>query len=764
MQTQDSQRKYPSGNIFTSRSISRDLTVSLLLMILLVVATTLSWQYVRNSREMFQEIETKADEYITRLADILSVPIWNFDTRTINQIGSVFAQYDLVNEVRILDPLGKALFATVKREDPHAKVYRERDIVYEGEVIGHVTVVLTLSNYNRDLKRLIMANVLTMSGVLLVILATTGILLRIYLRKPLDILLEGMNKVAQGDFSYDFSMIHRAELSPIANNFSKMTDKLEAREKELVEINLQLQDQISERMRAEAALRESEERYSLAVSGSNDGIWDWDLHTSEVYFSPRWKEMLGYADHELTNKVETWLDRMHPSDRDRVERAHEDYLSGVTTSFMVEYRLRHKDGSYRWIQGRGICVRAEDGKPYRMAGAHTDITQRKEAERELWDTKNALDNILNSMPSAIVSVDKDTRITQWNKTAEEATGIPAIEAFAKPFTELLPHYGFLVQHITEAIATGVNSSLEKIQITENGRTNHYDILIYPVVTRGEYSAVIRLDNITDRIRIEEMMVQTEKMLSVGGLAAGMAHEINNPLGGILQGTQNIVRRLSPDFQANITAAEEAGCSLECIRDYLDRRGIMRFLSGITESGKRAANIVANMLEFSRRSEARRSSVHLSELIEKTVELAANDYDLKKKYDFRHIEIIREFSTELPQVNCSPQEIEQVVLNLLKNAAQAMAERGDREDPPRITISTRQDGKFARIDISDNGPGMSEETRKRVFEPFFTTKVVGEGTGLGLSVSYFIITSNHGGLFTVDSEAGRGTRFAISLPM
>lgn len=759
-----SKRSYSPVSILRGRSISRDLTVSLMVMILLVVATTLSWQYMRNSQEMLREVESKADEYVTRLSDILSVPIWNFDTRTIDQIGSVFAQYDLVNEVRILDPLGKVLFSTQKKDDPDARIFRERDIMYEGEIIGHATVVLSLAGYKRDLSRLVTANLFALGGVLTVILVATGLLLRIYLRRPLEVLLEGMNRVARGDFSFDFSVVQNAELGFIAENFATMTSEIAAREKQLVEINRQLEGQIRERERVEAALRLSEERYSLVVTATNDGIWDWDLTTDEVYFSPRWKATLGYQDNEIANDLDEWQGRMHPADLDRVIKAHDDYLNGVSEQFEVEYRLRHKDGEYRWILGRGICVRNGSGEPYRMAGAHTDITMRKQAERELWETKNTLDNILNSMPSIIVSVDKDARITQWNKTAEEATGILAADAYARPFAEVLPKYGFLQPHISESIATGTNISLEKEAVTEGDKTRYFDIIIYPVVTRGEFSAVIRLDDVTDRFRIEEMMVQTEKMLSVGGLAAGMAHEINNPLGGILQGAQNIKRRVSLDFQANRQAAQEVGCTIENVRAYLENRGIIRFLDGITESGKRAANIVSNMLEFSRRSEARRSSVHLGELVEKTIELAANDYDLKKKYDFRHIEIVRSYDRELPQVICSPQEIEQVLLNLLKNAAQAMAFRGQRDDPPKITITTSYERGRARIDVADNGPGMDEETRKRVFEPFFTTKAVGEGTGLGLSVSYFIITTNHGGQFTVDAEIGRGTTFTILLPL
>ena len=150
-------------------------------------------------------------------------------------------------------------------------------------------------------------------------------------------------------------------------------------------------------------------------------------------------------------------------------------------------------------------------------------------------------------------------------------------------------------------------------------------------------------------------------------------------------------------------------------------------------------------------------------MDKTVELAENDYDLGKKYDFRKIEIIREYNAAVPDVTCEETKIQQVFLNILKNGAQAMAENKNNGRPPRLMLRVSAEGHMARVEIEDNGPGMTEAIRKRVFEPFFTTKEVGVGTGLGLSVSYFIITENHGGTITVESNPGEGARFIIRLP-
>jgi signal transduction histidine kinase len=274
--------------------------------------------------------------------------------------------------------------------------------------------------------------------------------------------------------------------------------------------------------------------------------------------------------------------------------------------------------------------------------------------------------------------------------------------------------------------------------------------------------VVRIDDVTERVRIEEMMVQTEKMMSVGGLAAGMAHEINNPLGVVAQACQNLQRRLGGDLAENARLADELGLDLERMHEYLERRGVFRFIDGMREATGRAGRIVTDMLAYSRRSASSFVPAHLNGLVDAALRLASHDYDLKKSYDFRRIRIVREGADVADRVMCDEMGIEQVVLNLLRNAAQAMAGDPANQDP-QIRLAVRDDGDWVRLEVADNGPGMPDEVARRLFEPFFTTKPVGVGTGLGLSVAYFIVTEQHHGTISADTAPGRGTRFVIRLP-
>ncbi|MCP3689376.1 MAG: PAS domain-containing protein [Gammaproteobacteria bacterium] len=394
---------------------------------------------------------------------------------------------------------------------------------------------------------------------------------------------------------------------------------------------------------------------------------------------------------------------------------------------------------------------------------HYQIEEHKKAKLEITQLRNYLANIINSMPSVLIGVDAECRVTQWNQQAESITGLSYEKVQAKSLADVFPT---LTDHLTlilESIRGGQIIRDLKVRFHDGDETLFKDITIFPLVSSGSTGAVIRLDDVTEQVHMEKMMIHDEKMVSLGGMAAGMVHEINNPLASVVQNTGVVKNRLTGDFPANHKAAEAAGTTMEAIRQYIELRQLPDMLDNIDSSGERAAHIVNSMLSFSRKSDKSFSANDLGTILNEAIYLSETDYNMESKFDFKDVQIVREYSETLEPVQCEPSEIQQVFLNLLRNGAEAMAENRSADIQPRFTLRILDEGLWARVEIEDNGEGMSQDVKDHVFDPFFTTKPTGAGTGLGLSVSYFIIVKSHSGKMEVLSEVGEGTKFIIHLP-
>jgi PAS domain S-box-containing protein len=447
----------------------------------------------------------------------------------------------------------------------------------------------------------------------------------------------------------------------------------------------------------------------------------------------------------------------------------EDVLRHIRNNSEEPYEAKgvKKDGTTYplYIQGKNIPYK---GRTVR-AVEYRDITELKQAEEELRQLRNYLSNIINSMPSVLVGVDREGRVTQWNRQAELVTGLLSDQVATKPLGSVFTRLADQMASIKTAIQERRVISTPKVPREEGQETRYEDITIFPLVANGAEGAVIQVDDVTERVRLEELMIQSEKMLSVGGLAAGMAHEINNPLAGILQNAAVLHNRLLEDLPPNLRAADTAGISLPALWQYLELRKLPEVLDNIRSSGMRAATIVKNMLGFARKSDRTVSSHDMCALLDRTIELIETDYDMKKKYDFRKIRIEKAYDEAGTHVLCEAGKIQQVFLNILKNGAEAMAGLGVKgeevpvQQAPMFVIRVKGDDDWVQVEIEDNGPGMDTKTRRSVFEPFFTTKPAGKGTGLGLSVSYFIVTEDHGGEMGVHASGSGGTCFVIRLP-
>ncbi|MBW7875080.1 MAG: PAS domain-containing protein [Candidatus Cloacimonetes bacterium] len=370
--------------------------------------------------------------------------------------------------------------------------------------------------------------------------------------------------------------------------------------------------------------------------------------------------------------------------------------------------------------------------------------ERKRTETELWATQQYLYNLVNKIPSLIAAVDADLRVRLWNREAENATGVTVHNAMGKPLRDVLKQF--------QAYYKDVRESMDTSQPVLRDRSL--------CIVDGVIGAVIKIDDVTERVQFYEMMTRSEKMISVGALAAGMAHEINNPLAGILQSSQVLRDRLSDGLEANEEVARELNIDLQSVLSYARKRQVFQLLDAIQEAGKRASQIIRRMLGFSRTSNSRYTRVNLIHLVEETLKIAENDINLKKRFRSDNLIIEKNFADHLPEIDCDFTQIQQVLLNLVKNSVESMAEQKE----PRLILDLKTQNQSVVLAVEDNGHGMTEDVVRRVFEPFFTTKNPGEGTGLGLPVSYFIIKEGHGGEISVRSVPNHWTRFEILLPI
>ncbi len=577
---------------------------------------------------------------------------------------------------------------------------------------------------------------------------------------PLAIMFTFLLLISVSLFKLDRSVTRRRQAEKaLQRAHDQLERQVEERTSELTQANKQLLQEIATKKGIEQELRRAAEEWQCTFDSMSDGISIHDSNNKIIKANSALQKLLNIPLMELQNQ--NCYQLFHHTDKP-INNCPADKCLHKKRPSQIE---KFEPWLDLWLSISCSPIFNENNGVRGIVHVVRDVTKRRIAEEELRRTRNYLDNLINSMPSVLIGVNQEGGITRWNNEAEKVFGLSSEEVAGRMIEDVLPYDAEQMEKLRKAIDDKAPDRVERLVQHIDGETLFFDMIVYPL-QESSAGAVIRIDDVTARVKLENMMVQTEKMMSVGGLAAGMAHEINNPLGGIIQSIQNTFRRFSPDMKKNIEVAAKYGVDLDAVNRYMKERSILTFLEGINDSALRAAKIVRGMLTFSRQSEPTMYPVDLGELIERTVDLAAQDYDLKKSYDFRYIKIDCDFSPDLPEVPCIETELEQVILNLLRNAAQAMREENEdaMTESPLITLETRKTDGYALIIVKDNGPGMDSKTAKRVFEPFFTTKKPGVGTGLGLSVSYFIITENHGGSMTVESRQDSGAKFTISLPL
>ncbi|WP_432738160.1 PAS domain-containing sensor histidine kinase [Maridesulfovibrio sp. FT414] len=494
----------------------------------------------------------------------------------------------------------------------------------------------------------------------------------------------------------------------------------------------------------------------------NDVDWTMEFVSAGCF------ELTGYtASSLLGNRDVSFADLILPEYRAHVWECVQEAVQ-ERQLYEVIYKILTASGDTKWVWEKGTDVQ-EGGELIALEGFITDITPLMETEQELHQSEERFRLMAEKTGQMVYDVDLETGKITWSGAVRDISGAAEKEFQSVDLkgweAHIHPDDRAKVMADFEASVNHAQPFVSVYRFRQKNGSYLYveDEGDFVLNAGGEPIRMVgTIKNYTDRIKVQELMIQSEKMTTVASLSAGMAHEINNPLGVISQSAQNIERRLSPQLSGNIEVAESLGISLELVNRYLDERKISTMLEAIKNASSRAARIIVRMLDFSRKSVESKEFCNLETLLDRAVEMAESESASDCTADFRKIRIVREIAPDLPEIICFPGEMEQVLFNLLRNSAQAMLEAEAGVDPV-ITIRISFNNAYVTLEVEDNGPGMDEHTRKKIFEPFFSTRAHGEGGGLGLSIVYFIVTRNHGGSIRVESEPGHGVKFVISLP-
>jgi PAS domain S-box-containing protein len=491
----------------------------------------------------------------------------------------------------------------------------------------------------------------------------------------------------------------------------------------------------SDREQAEAALRHSEEHFRALIESSSDIITILDAKGKILFKSPSVERILGYKPEQLVGK--NTFDLIHPHDIQRTLAAFQSEMANGSQQGPIEYRFRHRDGTWRCLEAIAKNL-LHDAHVGGIIVNSRDITERRRAEERIHEQAALLDKATDS----IMALNLDGRITFWNSGAERLYGWRADEVVFKLDESRLYAKGNAptVNPMSRTLRHGEWKG-ELTQVNKDG----FEFLVESRWTlvhdrdRNPKSILIINTDITEKKKLEAHVLRAQRMESIGTLAGGIAHDLNNVLTPILM-------------------------SIRVLREDLPDGGSRKLLDTLEASAQRGASIVQQVLSFARGTEGERSLFQIRHPVDEVLKIA--------RETFPPTFIIQsDVQNDLWLINGEATQVHQVIMNLLVNARDAMPHGGKiKVDAKNVVIDESyarmqpdaQPGRYVVLSVSDHGMGIPPALVSRIFEPFFTTKPVGKGTGLGLSTSLGIVRS-HGGFINVYSEVGKGTCFKVHYP-
>jgi PAS domain S-box-containing protein len=484
---------------------------------------------------------------------------------------------------------------------------------------------------------------------------------------------------------------------------------------------------ITERKQAEEALRESEGKFKSFVEQMNDGYCV--IQDSQIVFAnTRIASMFGYTQDEVIGKsIHRFLS---PETAWQLVEAHAKRRRGETVPTQYETVLTTKDGKSYPIEFSTSLIEYA-GRPATSVVVR-DITERKKAEGALRESEEHYSVLVENLSDGVFHL-KDGFVVWCNDNVNQIYGYTKDELIGKDISFFQPyetdHLRFIKEGYEVIKERGHFRGTTRSKAKDGSLVDiEYSISKIPGRYPIELVAVAR--NITEQKRMEEQLHVAGRLAAVGELAAGVAHELNNPLAAVQAFAEFLAEKQDLD---------------DTIKDDIQT---------IYQESQRAARITSNLLSFARRHRPEKRFISINEALEKSLEL--HSYRLK----VNNIKVVKEFHPSLPWTMADFHQMQQVFVNIITNSEQAMTKAHGKG---KLIVKTQKNGNVIQITFSDDGPGISEENLKHIFDPFFTTKEVGEGTGLGLSICYGIV-QEHGGTLYAKSKPGDGTTFTVEIPI